>query len=216
VRDVVMTSIGAQTLVALALGDGLGAAAVLVAIAGVVTTVVLFRRGRQRKAISYRLTTASVVSVRHEASDRITVLYDGMPVGDVRLVDLHIECSGNVAIASADFDHPFAVRFGVGAKVLSSAVSTKSPPDLDVRIGLDVGTLFIEPLLLNQGDSFGVTALVSDLTEGNRLDGHVAGGTEVHRPRHGFAAHGLGGRISARGSRLDIDRSHSSCHGAGG
>ena len=171
----VTTTASGIGLAALALGDEIGAAALIVAVVGVLITVVLWRRGRQRKAISYRLTTARVVSVRKEAGDRITVLYDGAPVSDVRLVDLHIECSGNVEIAVSDYDKPLVVKLGAGAQILSSAVSKRSPPDLDVKLHRESDSLKIDPVLLNEGDAFNVTALVSGIEGGVRLGGHVAG-----------------------------------------
>jgi hypothetical protein len=160
------------------LGDIAGITGVVVAVVAIVVSVVLWFRGRRRKGVSYRLTTPSVVNVRQEAEDRISIAYDGKPVGDVRLVDLRVTSSGNTEIDAGDFERPFSVPLGEGARVLSVEVAKTHPAELRPEVTVEDSHLTIAPLLLNSGDSFEIVALVSDLSEATSLDGRVAGVTK--------------------------------------
>jgi hypothetical protein len=84
-------------------------------------------------------------------------------------------CSGNVEIKPEDFEHPFSVELGPSAQVLSTEVAQVSPPDLAPKLNITEGHLIIEPLLLNPGDAFDITALVSDMQDDDHLHGRVAG-----------------------------------------
>jgi hypothetical protein len=146
-------------------------------------SIYLWRRSQVRKAISHRLTAPAVVSVHHEVADRISVLYDGQRFKDVRLLTLRIANMGNGDIKPEDFEGPFTVTLGEGARVLGDPeVVATTPSDLEPQVSVKDGELVIAPLLLNgspswrrnEGDSFEVTALVSDLAS-PRLRARIAG-----------------------------------------
>jgi hypothetical protein len=162
-------------MIATSLADLAGIASVAVALVAIAVSVLLWSRSRQRKGVSFRLSSSRVVSVRRGSEDRIKVLYDDQPVRDVRLLDLHVVCTGNVPIGANDFERRFSVALGKGARVLSPEIARVCPPDLAPRLTVIGDRLTIEPLLLNPGDSFDITALVSDMRGAERLDGRVAG-----------------------------------------
>lgn len=153
----------------------LGIGGGVVAVVGVMITVYFGRRQRNRKILAYQVSSARVVSVRDEAADKITILYDEHPVGDVRLLTLQVKCAGNVPIASADFERPLTLLLGEKAQVLKSEVVKTAPEDLNPQYAIRDSTLEIEPLLLNPGDSLEMTALVSDLDNADHLDGRIVG-----------------------------------------
>lgn len=147
-----------------------------VGLIGIIVSVYLWRRGRPRKGLSYRLTALDVVSVHRTAKDRVSILYDGAPVRDVRIVDLRVANIGNEAIGAGDFEEPFSVALGEGAHVLSEPTVVRAEPnDLQPRASISGNKLIIAPLLLNPGDSFQISTLVSGLKEGDRLRARISG-----------------------------------------
>lgn len=157
------------------LADVSGVVSAVLAVVAVGVTIYLWWRSRQRKAIAYRLVASRVVSVRPEAQGRISILYDGEKVEDVHLVDLLIRNSGNVPVAATDFERPFAIVLGDRAHVLGFEVARTSPTDLSPVVTADSGCLTVAPLLLNPGDSFELSALVSDSSARPRLEARVSG-----------------------------------------
>lgn len=156
-------------------GDWLGIGASALTLVGVAVSVYFGRRQRNRKVLAYQVSSARVVSVRDVAADKITILYDEHPVGDVRLLTLQVKCAGDVPIASADFERPLTLLLGDNAQVLKSEVVKTAPEDLNPQHAIHGSTLEIQPLLLNPGDSLEMTALVSDLDNADHLDGRIVG-----------------------------------------
>ncbi len=104
------------------------------------------------------------------------MFYDKERVTDARLLDLRVENSGNVAISTDAFEGPMSVPLGEVARVLNRPnVGKTVPPELRPQVSVDGQDLVIAPLLLNAGDSFEVTVLVSQLSDGNRLRARIAG-----------------------------------------
>jgi hypothetical protein len=126
-----------------------------IGIVAIFVSVYLWWRSRVRKAISYRLSAPAVVNVRHEVGDEISVLFAGEPVRDVRLLSLRIANTGNGDIKTTDFEAPFSVILGVGARVLSQPiVGNTHPPDLRPQLSVTEDKLVIAPLLLNGSRSW--------------------------------------------------------------
>jgi len=147
-----------------------------IGVVGIGVSIYLWRRARARPAISYRLTSPPVVNVHRGVEDRISVLYDNERVTDVRLLDLRVENTGNVAITAGAFEAPMSIPLGDTARVLNQPnVGKTVPPELQPHVSVDGQDLVIAPLLLNAGDSFELTVLVSQLSDGNSLKARIAG-----------------------------------------
>jgi len=148
----------------------------LLAACGIGVSVYLWRRSRARKAVSYRLTTQAVVSVRRDVGARVKITYDDHVVTDVRLLVLHVANTGNAEITAADFAEPLTVVLGADAEVLTPpAVAETVPPELAPEARVEGKAVVIAPLLLNAGDSFNVTTLVSSLGASNHLRARIRG-----------------------------------------
>jgi hypothetical protein len=129
-----------------------------IGVVGIAVSVYLWRRGRVRPALSYRLTSPPVVNVHREVEDRISVFYDKERVADARLLDLRVTNTGNVDISATDFEEPLSVALGTSARVLNRPrVGKTVPPELRPHVSVNGQDLVIAPLLLNAGDSFEVT-----------------------------------------------------------
>jgi len=83
----------------------------LLEIIAILAAFVIFFLQWQRKAISYGIITdASVVSVSDKVKDRIQILYDGMQVQNLRLIEIRIQNTGNLPIKPDDYVEPLVIR----------------------------------------------------------------------------------------------------------
>lgn len=121
-----------------------------IGVVGIVVSVYLWRRGRARKALSYRLESSSVVSVHRDVGARISIYYDDERVTDVRLLNLRVANTGNADINAADFAEPLTVHLGDTTQVLTEPrVGKTAPPELAPQVRVDGTRLVVAPLLLN-------------------------------------------------------------------
>ncbi len=110
------------------LGLGIGAAAILVAIAIGIYQV---RQGRIRRKLVYRtLSNAPIVSVNSAVADQveIDIRVKGTPVKDARLLILNIKNAGKASIHASDYFEPLTFEFDT--KVLQASVLETTPPTL--------------------------------------------------------------------------------------
>jgi hypothetical protein len=170
------------------------AAATLLAAIAIGLTIVLYRRGKARKAVTCVLSSTSLVSVRSEARGKIEIVYEGHPVGGVHLVSFSLANSGNVPVVRDDFERALIVELGPGATPLEDTIEVKEkrPSDLHPNVYADGSRLILDPLLLNPGDSFSIAALVRDFTGPLTIDGRIAGVSKLGVRGAGLDADGFG------------------------
>jgi hypothetical protein len=159
-RDPIWQSIGAV----------IGALGIVSAIA---LGVALYGLQRHRKELGYRvLSRARVASVDAQVAERVQVLFDGQAVRGAQLVVVQILNSGNEPIVAHDYEYPLRIRTGDTSRILTAELAEHEPDTVPAPpvISETRDNVQIQPLLLNPGDWFNVTILVSEF----------AGPVEVH------------------------------------
>src|SRR4051794_41137450 len=106
------------------------AAASILAVVAIIISVVLYRRGRARKALMCSFSDTPLVSVRSEAKDEIQILYAGEPVTGVHLISFSLANVGNVPILESDYESPIVLNLGPTAVPLNVETKEAVPPDL--------------------------------------------------------------------------------------
>jgi hypothetical protein len=148
----------------------------ILAFLGVTAAILIYFMQRQKKQLSFRtITNVSLVTVRDEASPRITVAYDGKPVSNVRLFEIVLANTGNIPIASTDYERPLSIRFLEHAKILSTEIVEQTPANLGVTISHDDTQVIIAPILMNRGDSSRLKAIVTDSIGEYQPDARIVG-----------------------------------------
>ena len=136
--------------------------AVLAAIAIGIPILVYYRQ-RRRKRLGYQiLANTPVLTVHEQIRGKLKVSYEDIPVQNLQLLLLKFINTGNVPIATADFECPLSITFGSDAKILSSEVIASSPSDLSPSISATTQGITLASLLLNPNDYFTIKALVSE------------------------------------------------------
>jgi hypothetical protein len=159
---------------------------VVLALAAICVSVVLYLLQRRRKALVYEfLSRTPLLSMKEEVEGKLQILFDGEPVSDVHLVVVKIVNSGNVPITAHDYERPLALSVGAKAKILTAEVSETVPESLQAlaTIGPDRTDVVLTPVLLNGGDSATIKMLVSQFSGGIRVDGRIVGVKDIKRLR---------------------------------
>jgi hypothetical protein len=158
---------------------------VVVAVAALLLTILLFRMQRGQKKISYEVISCrSVVSVSDEVKGRTQILFDNMLVNDVDLIILKICNMGNMPILSTEYDRPLTFNFGKESRVLDVGILDITPDNIKASFKIDTDNIVIEPLLLNSKDSFKLKVLLTNFNNEIKVDARIVGVKQIlpHRP----------------------------------
>jgi hypothetical protein len=147
----------------------------ILAVVAISTTVLLFLIGRRRKSLSYMVSDTRVLGV-HEAVNpsSVQILFDGMPVTDVRLVVITVNNSGNESIRADDFERALRFSWAEPARILTAEVVEVSPESLQPTIKAGVNEIVVDPLLLNRGDWLRIKTLINQVGKMS-VDARVVG-----------------------------------------
>lgn len=138
---------------------------VVLALATIALTVVVYRLQRKKKELAFGvLTRSQLLAVSEETQGRIRVTFDGNPVSNISLILAAVRNTGNVPIRPEDFEQPLRIDFGEAASVLSSVI-TNQPPGRGAQIEQSPHHVVLPPVLLNPGDTVIAKVLVSSPAE---------------------------------------------------
>ncbi len=141
----------------------------IIAVGGIIITLVLWLTDRRRKALAYEAVFAPLPFAKRSTSSESPILFRGNPVHDMSRVKVRIINSGNAEIRSSDYEIPISFSFGEKAKVLTATVIDASPSSLRelAKIDKEGAKAILEPILLNSRESLTLSMLIS------QFDGHV-------------------------------------------
>ncbi len=144
----------------------------------------LYRKQRQRKALSYEiLSLTPLLSMNEEVKGKLEIRFSGEPVQQVHLVQIKITNSGNVPIVATDYERQVNLSFGEKAKILTVEVVETTPKSLQVAVQKTIEgskeKALLPPILMNQGDSFTFKMLVSSFAKPITIDGRIVGVKEI-------------------------------------
>lgn len=152
----------------------------IIAILAVLTTILLFLANRRRKRLSYLLMDTRVLGV-HEVVDtnRIQILFDGVPVTEVHLLIITVSNWGNEAIRLEDFERPLRFSWHEPARILTAEITEVRPESLRPTFRFAVtNELVVDPLLLNPGDSFQMKVLMNQSSKLS-VDARIVGVQQI-------------------------------------
>lgn len=154
----------------------------VIALIALVITFLIYWLQRQRKAIGYEVVSKNqLLTVREELEGRLQVMYEGQPARDICLLVVRLTNTGNVAIATADYERPVSLSTGQSSKILSAVVTEVDPENLVVALKSEESRVVIDPVLLNSKDSITLKLLVSDFSGVILTDGRIVGVKAIER-----------------------------------
>lgn len=135
---------------------------------------------RQRKALSYEVISFSSI-ISEYAKDKLIILYNAIPVENVRLLVIRLVNSGNIPITPTDYERSVRLAFAEGSQVLTAEVVATIPANLLPKISPHDSRVEIESLLLNSGDSIVMNILIAGTDGSFEFDGRIAGVKKINR-----------------------------------
>ena len=125
---------------------------IIVALLGIAVTaaisIAMHLKAHPKRAIRYRVESASLISQGGLARGRLALTVDGKPVTNPTLVTLTIWSSGRADISSSSFDGGTPIVFDLGANIVDEVPGdTPSDPQLQMR---PPNELIILPSLLRR------------------------------------------------------------------
>lgn len=148
---------------------------VVLAIGALAATFIVYFLQRQRKALSYDvLSKNQLLTVAEELEGKLQVLYEGQPARDICLLVIKLTNTGNIPIATADYERPVSFCTGASSKIISAVVTDRDPEILSADVTVHSDRVVVHPVLLNPKDAITLKLLVSDLS-GISSDGRIIG-----------------------------------------
>lgn len=140
--------------------------ALVVTIITALIPIILYIRTRKKRSLSYDIVSRiPLLSIDKEIGKDLQIFYKEKRVQQMHLIEVNIINSGNVAIKANDFEGKISLNFGNKAQIFTSEITKTNPSNLNPTIKINNNTLFLEPLLLNSGDSISIKSLVENFSE---------------------------------------------------
>ncbi len=164
---------------------------VLLALAAIFLTYVVYRRQQLRKRLTYDVVSRNqLLTVKEELAGKLSILYEGRPAKAISVLVVRLWNSGNQPIQAADYERPISFLIQEPGTVLSADIIDVYPSSLNPGLAIDENKVHIEPVLLNPDDSLTLKILLKD--PGNLFwpDARIAGVTSIDKPKPAWKPYG--------------------------
>ncbi len=155
----------------------IGIAGVIVGIVAIVVSIVVTRHYRERRELSYEVsTTPPLLSVNEELKDSIEVKYEGHLVTDLSGATVTISNTGNRGVPvprQTEYEYPITLYYVEAEIIGNSRIIRTEPDDLKSSVTLDEGKVLPEPVLLNPGQKISIFALLSNFNGKVEITGQI-------------------------------------------
>lgn len=160
------------------------------AIIGIVLSIWLYRRGRQRRAISC-VFDPLISPVEIKAGDalrgEIEIRYRGQPVDNLFMARATLRNTGNLPIRKTDIVEPLTFRFGPEAELVRQPhIANRKPDNLEATWQLpaaeppaEVTTAQLQFELLNPGEELTIEFLCTGESRAPGLTARIEGVTQI-------------------------------------
>ena len=172
----------------------------ILAIAGMILTIWIFRKGIQKKEIAYSVVSdVYLLNVNKSIKDEVEIRFKGMVTENLRVLVIKIWNSGNAAVERDDYDEEISFKFGKKSAIEADIVD-ESPEDINANIvlygstnfrGLASSSVTIDKLLLNPKESITIKVLLTGKIEKITASARIVNGKLVNKSYDGSS-----GRIS--------------------
>jgi len=155
---------------------------ILLTIAAIVVSVIIYLKQRQRRSLSYEIVSATpLLSVEEDIKKDLQISYKGKPVEQVHLVMIKILNSGSLPIPSKDYEQPITLSFGNQTKILTAEIAETNPDSLEASIDASDRHAILVPALLNQKDFITIKMLVTKYRSEPNVSGRIIGVKEIRK-----------------------------------
>ena len=132
------------------------------AVIAILVAIIIYYLQKTKKKIAYRVRSAiDLLTSNERLEGKVKVLYEGVEVENIQVLELKVFNGGNSAIVKSDFEGPLKIRFPNTRKILSAQLVSATPVDLAISFATGRNELLIDPLLLNRKDAMQFKIILS-------------------------------------------------------
>ena len=158
-----------------------GIAGLLVGVAAIMVSVILARRYRGRRELSYAVSiTPELLSISEEIKSGIDITYEGEKIENLSGATVTIRNTGNMGFRNPEVSEteiPITVDFGEGTRIIGEPrVTRRKPKDLQIEVIFPKkrpdphgklklkhsGKFALKPVLLNPGQGASIFVLLNN------------------------------------------------------
>lgn len=156
---------------------------VIIACLTLVVTLIITYVQKHKKGLTYEfISKAALLTTQEKIKGNLKIFFEGVEVDDVRLLEIKVLNSGNIAIPSNDYERPLKFTFPKDSKILTTEVINCIPDNLIVEFELSDNSITFNPVLLNGKDSFNFKSIVSRFGDGEiNVDARIKDVKEVRK-----------------------------------
>lgn len=152
-----------------------------IGIVGIFVAIILYIL-KNKKEISYHIVSqTSLLPFKEDVEGKIKVFYENVEVKKLDLLIFTVCNSGKVDIEKKDFERPLSFGFGTSAKILDLNIISKNPENLAIEYEINNNKIFLNPTLLNHGDSYTIKILIKDNEKIFEPDCRIKGIKEIKK-----------------------------------
>jgi hypothetical protein len=149
---------------------------VALAVTAILVSLTLFVLNRKSKKLVYKVVARTrVLSVKKELADKVQILYEGVPVGNVGLFQIRIINSGSEPIRAADFVRPIAFVPLPGTRIIEANIDKTEPAAIGASLTRENGIVTISPILLNSKNFLEIKMLIENFDGNFSIDSRIEG-----------------------------------------
>ena len=124
----------------------------------IIVPLLAYRKKQNQRGITYSvISNTSIFGFKGDVKDRVQILFDNKPVGDLRLVLVKLWNSGSLPILPHEHIDPIRFDLGKNAEILDVDVLETTPIEIKEKVKaslkMSLEDFVLEPLLLNSNDS---------------------------------------------------------------
>ncbi len=145
--------------------------------------IYLLQQRGSRKVLSYTHRSSALTKADHPFLGDLKITYRDQELTDLSVVNFTVRNSGRAPILKTDFTGNLLISLSEGGKTVAASLGDNDPHELPIRLEPllrndgTVSSEYIEvcPLLLNPGDEFTLSFLVSKVIRTPVLTGRIVG-----------------------------------------
>ena len=143
---------------------------VLIACITLVITVVVYFLQKRKKGLSYAIVSkTALLTTKEKLEGRIKILFNESEVQNVNFFQIRIINTGNLSIASSDYERPLKFIFATEAKILSAEIVKSTPPPLTTSLSINKNEIVTHPILMNAKDNMTIKLIVANSVDNRML-----------------------------------------------
>lgn len=170
---------------------------IILTLIGFVITLALaywsFYYDKYSKSLDVRVVSMTSLKLKTDTDlEGLKITFDGVPLRVPYLTTLELKHSGSKPITASDFSSPIEITSKSAASIVRVSVSSTTPKNLEPTVHMKAGTVTIDPLLLNDGDSIRLDLLSTGGYPDLDVRARIAGVSNVsidHQPSVKYIAY---------------------------